>query len=242
MKNPICLLVALFLFLLPTTAQDYTKSKFITLRGRIESISGEPLTFATIRVKNTRLGTYSNIKGEFELNVPLLCKLEVSSVGFLDEEVSCNNNSYLTIVLRKKVRTDSITIISSSLSEINPRLEKLRYHDYKSEEQIFTRIEVSAQFPGGSSKFREYLKNNIFYPDTSLLTGVEGVVVVKFTVGANGYLKNIVIIKGLDKYCDSLVVQAFRSMPAWFPAIQNGRKVDEELEYNVRFTRTAKVN
>ena len=69
------------------------------------------------------------------------------------------------------------------------------------------------------------------------MSGVDGPLVLKFTVGNNGHLKNVRIIKGLDKYCDSLVLRVFRNSPQWFPAIQNGRKIEEDFDYVIRFSR-----
>ncbi len=236
MKDSIGLLVILSFFALSSIAQDYTKSKFITVRGRVESVSGESLQFATIRVRNTRLGTATDKSGNFSLDVPVQSKLTVSSVGYLQEEVTINNNNYIVVLLKKSQRIDSVIITSPSNIDLNPQLIRQRFRDYKDDDRIFTVIEVSAQFPGGSHKFKDYLIKNLNYPDSSLVSGVNGSLALKFTVGKEGYLKNIRIIKGLDKFCDSLVLHVFRNSPQWFPAIQNGNKVEEDLDFSIRFS------
>ena len=106
MKGLFTLLVLLSFLGLNTFAQDYSKSKFITVRGRVESVSGEPLPSATIRVPNTTFGSATDKNGNFSLEVPVSCKITVSSVGYIDEEIACNNNNYLVVFLNKRKRID----------------------------------------------------------------------------------------------------------------------------------------
>lgn len=237
MKGPFSLLIIFSLFVVSTFAQDYTKSKLVTVRGRVESFSGEPLLSATIRVPNTTLGTATDKIGNFSLEVPVSCKITVSSVGYQEEEITCNNNNYLVVFLNKRKRIDSAVINSASIVEVIPQLENERFNYYEKSDRIFTRVEVSSQFPGGEKKFKDYIIKNLVYPDSSLMSGVEGSLALKFTVDNNGYLKNIRIIKGLDKFCDSLALLVFRNSPQWLPAIQNGRQVEEDIDYVIRFSR-----
>lgn len=237
MKGPFSLLIIFSLFVVSTFAQDYTKSKLVTVRGRVESFSGEPLLSATIRVPNTTLGTATDKNGNFSLEVPVSCKITVSSVGYQEEEITCNNNNYLVVFLNKRKRIDSAVINSASIVEVIPQLENERFNYYEKSDRIFTRVEVSSQFPGGEKKFKDYIIKNLVYPDSSLMSGVEGSLALKFTVDNNGYLKNIRIIKGLDKFCDSLALLVFRNSPQWLPAIQNGRQVEEDIDYVIRFSR-----
>ncbi|TWI83132.1 TonB family protein [Lacibacter cauensis] len=237
MKSLYSLLVLLSFWGLNGFAQDYSKSKFITVRGSVESVSGEPLTSATIRVPNTTFGTATDKNGNFSLEVPVSCKITVSSVGYIDEEIACNNNNYLLVFLNKRKRIDSAVITSASIIDVNPQLEKERFNYYKDNNRIFTKVEVLSQFPGGEKKFKEYIIKNLVYPDSSLMAGVEGSLILKFTVGNNGYLKNIRIIRGLDRFCDSVALVVFRNSPQWLPAIQNGRQVEEDIDYVIRFSR-----
>lgn len=237
MKGPFSLLIIFFLFVVSTFAQDYTKSKLIIVRGRVESFSGEPLLSATVRVPNTTLGTATDKNGNFSLEVPVSSKITVSSVGYEEEEIKCYNNNYLVVFLKKRKRIDSTVINSASIVEVIPQLENERFNYYKKSDWIFTRVEVSSQFPGGEKKFKDYIIKNLVYPDSSLMSGVEGSLALKFTVDNNGYLKNIRIIKGLDKFCDSLALLVFRNSPQWLPAIQNGRQVEEDIDYVIRFSR-----
>lgn len=239
MKGPFFLLFIISLLELNAFAQDYTKSKFITVRGRVESVSGEPLPSATIRVPNTTFGTATDKSGNFSLEVPVSCKITVSSVGYIDEEIACNNNNYLVVFLNKRKRIDSAVVTSASIIDVNPQLEKERFNYHKDNNRIFTKVEVLSQFPGGEKRFKDYIIKNLVYPDSSLMGGVEGSLILKFTVGNNGYLKNIRIIKGLDRFCDSVALVVFRNSPPWLPAIQNGRQVEEDIDYVIRFSRNS---
>lgn len=88
--------------------------------------------------------------------------------------------------------------------------------------QILEYAEISPSFPGGSVKLMQFLSNNINYPNEAKTKGVEGKVVVRFIVDANGNIKNPQIIKGLGYGCDQEVIRVINSMPQWVAGKQDG--------------------
>jgi protein TonB len=95
------------------------------------------------------------------------------------------------------------------------------------ENEILTMAEQMPEFDGDLSK---YLARTIIYPAAARDAGLEGRVVVQFTVKKDGTLEDIEVIKSANDYFAAEVIRLVTAMPAWIPGKQNGKPVD------VRFT------
>lgn len=89
-------------------------------------------------------------------------------------------------------------------------------------DQILEHADINPSFPGGSVNLMQFLSNNLNYPNEAKTKGVEGKVVVRFIVDANGNIKNPQIIKGLGYGCDQEVIRVINSMPKWIAGKQDG--------------------
>ena len=70
----------------------------ITVKGQVVDDMGEPLTGATIKVKGTATGTITDLDGNFELSVDPNATLEVSYVGFQNQDVQVNGRTSLPVI------------------------------------------------------------------------------------------------------------------------------------------------
>jgi len=97
------------------------------------------------------------------------------------------------------------------------------------------KVDIPAEFPGGINQARQFLANNIQYPDQAVENGVNGTVQVKFTVELDGSLSNIEIVQKLGYGCDEEVIRVFKRMPKWTPAKLNGKFVKSYFTMPVSF-------
>ncbi len=95
-----------------------------------------------------------------------------------------------------------------------------------------TNLNNSAQPP---VELSQYLQDNTFYPSRAQGLNVEGVVIVGFTVLANGDLTDFKIIQNLGFGCDEAAVEALRKGPLWRPAQTNGLAVPSQAQVEVQF-------
>jgi len=66
------------------------------IRGRIYDSENEPVNWATVSAKDTKLAVVSNIDGLFSISVPSTVKtLIISSVGFLKTAQAIDNTNKL---------------------------------------------------------------------------------------------------------------------------------------------------
>lgn len=97
-----------------------------------------------------------------------------------------------------------------------------------------------ASYPGGIKKFFAFLNDHIKYPALALENSVEGVVTVDFTVAKDGRVVLAKIIKGLNTYCDSAVIEALGKSRRWVPAIVFGKAMDSNFQIDIEFKLSGK--
>lgn len=103
------------------------------------------------------------------------------------------------------------------------------------EEEIFMRVEKAPAFPGGQKAMMEYLMKNIKYPAVCQEAGIQGRVIVSFVVNKDGTIQNVEVLRGVHEKLDAEAVRVVKSMPAWSPGEQQGRKVRSKFQLPVFF-------
>jgi len=86
-------------------------------------------------------------------------------------------------------------------------------------------VEQMPQYPGGEEALIKFIKDNLKYPAASFQKGIEGRVTIRFVVGAEGAVSDVIVIRGLDSLCDQEAVRVVKLMPIWTPGQVNGKKV-----------------
>lgn len=91
------------------------------------------------------------------------------------------------------------------------------------------------EYPGGLPELMNFLMQNVKYPDAAKAKGLEGKVVVRFTVDAKGKVVNPTVIKSVDPMLDAEALRVVGKMPAWKPASVDGKPVDSQFVVPVSF-------
>jgi len=108
------------------------------------------------------------------------------------------------------------------------------------ENKIFDKVEIEAQYPGGDSKWRQYLERNCNGQVASDQGAPEGTytTVVQFVVDKEGVISDV---KPLTKHGYGMEEEAMRVIkkgPKWTPAVQNGRHVKAYRKQPITFVVT----
>ncbi len=97
--------------------------------------------------------------------------------------------------------------------------------------EIIMRPDIMPKFPGGDVALGMFLQQNIIYPLAARNALIEGKVIVKFIVNADGTISNIEIYKGLGNGCDEEALKVVNKMPKWIPGLVKGNPV--RVRYNL---------
>jgi len=89
-------------------------------------------------------------------------------------------------------------------------------------DKTYTVVEMMPLFPGGEKKLKEFIKNNLIYPEAAKQHKIQGRVYVRFVITKNGTIERSEIIKGIDPECDKEALRIVNSMPFFMPGRQNG--------------------
>lgn len=97
-------------------------------------------------------------------------------------------------------------------------------------------VEEQPMFPGGDQAMLHYISSNMIYPKAAADHKIQGNVICGFTVDTNGKIKNVKVVKSVEKSLDEEAIRVIESMPNWKPAKRNGKPVDTQLNIPVVFT------
>jgi protein TonB len=119
--------------------------------------------------------------------------------------------------------TDKDTVIYDHLPEI----------PVETEPQII--VQEMPYFPGGNSALLKYITENLVYPEEAQINNIQGRVVLKFVVKANGSVDRIEIMRSIDPLLDSEAVRVVKTLPLFIPGKQGGVAVPVWFSLPVSF-------
>ncbi len=116
-------------------------------------------------------------------------------------------------------------------------VEEFQVKEEVVEEEIFTIVESMPEFPGGGQEaLFKYLNSEMKYPQVAKENGIQGTVFVNFVVGNNGKIRDVKILRGVNKMLDDEAVRVVKAMPSWTPGKQRGKAVSVSYNLPIKFT------
>ncbi len=93
------------------------------------------------------------------------------------------------------------------------------------EEKVYTVVDKMPSFPGGEEALLQYIAAHLKFPAASLENGVQGLVMLRFVVEADGSVGKVQVLKKLEPNCDREAERVVRSLPKFTPGTRDGRAV-----------------
>ncbi len=84
--------------------------------------------------------------------------------------------------------------------------------------------DVYAKYPNGKKGVYKLIANETKMPKKAIRKKIEGTVIVKYVVGADGYVRDIAITQSVNKLLDNAAIQVIKSMKRWIPGKVDGKK------------------
>jgi TonB family protein len=97
-------------------------------------------------------------------------------------------------------------------------------------------IEVKPTFNGGDAgEFSKWVNGNLRYPENAKNDGIQGRIVLQFTIGKDGKLGDVKVLRGVDPDLDAEAVRVVSSSPDWTPGYVKGEPVRVTYTFPVIF-------
>ena len=90
-------------------------SQTITIKGKVQNAANEPLQAASVLVKGSASGTYTDNEGNFTITAPQDATLVISYLGYVLQEIPVNGRTNLTISMEEDITDlDEVIIVGYS--------------------------------------------------------------------------------------------------------------------------------
>ena len=100
----------------------------------------------------------------------------------------------------------------------------------------FSLVEKKPTFQGNdAATFSRWVAQRLVYPDDAKKAGIQGRVLVQFTVCEDGVVRDAKIMRGINPALDAEALRVISSSPKWEPGIQDGKPVDVFYMFPVIF-------
>jgi TonB family protein len=88
---------------------------------------------------------------------------------------------------------------------------------------------------GGLEAWNRHLSENLTYPMSARMKGIQGTVLVSFIVNTDGTIEEIELVQGIGGGCDEEAIRIIKSSPAWTPGIIKGKAVRTRMKIPLSF-------
>ena len=99
---------------------------------------------------------------------------------------------------------------------------------------IFGQSITPPQCYSGKRLLKEFIKEEMVYPEKALQDKTEGTVEISFMVNKDGSTSNYRIVKSVSNDLDNEAIRICRKI-LWYPAVDLGRPVDYENKFEIKF-------
>ena len=94
---------------------------------------------------------------------------------------------------------------------------------------------VMPEYPGGQAALRKFLISELKYPAEARAANEVGEVLVGFTVGMDGSISGVRVLKPVSPALNAEAVRVVQMMKYWRPGTRNGKPVRAEMTIPINF-------
>lgn len=142
-KGWIIVLIALFIRIIPSIAQEQT-----TVTGKVTDESGEALAGVSVFIEGTTTGTISGVDGDFSIQVRIGEVLVFQMVGMETTKIPIQNNAPLSVALKEESSLLNEVVVTG-FQEVDRKLFTGAAENIKMEDiQAISTVDVSRDLEG----------------------------------------------------------------------------------------------
>lgn len=129
--------------------------------------------------------------------------------------------------------TGDVAIVTSGVVSVEPYTGKPTTVDKNTVYHLST-LEVPPTFPGGLTKFYEYVNSNLKLSEED--SKITRRLIVSFVVDSDGSLTDIKVLRGINEAIDKEVLRVLKSSPEWIPGKLKGENVKVSYSLPIKIT------
>lgn len=225
---PFLFVISLFTFR-ATAQNNNTDSSSITISKKVVGKDG----------KSFFIGSYKKDgqirEGEFQF---FNSDGKVEVVGHYQNDNPCGNWAFYNNrgKIIKKIDFDAaFAVINQNKSQAEIKQTVSSNDSLKTKPELVVVEEMPTFNNGGPMAYNSYLQTNLHYPTYCQLLGIEGEVIVSFTVDKDGNVVDPSIIKGVNPDFDTEVLRLVLDSPKWKSGKSKGQPVKVRFTFPVIF-------
>lgn len=120
--------------------------------------------------------------------------------------------------------------------ELEAEIVEYKPSDEEEEAIPFQLVEEKPSYNGGdANEFSKWVNSRLVYPEIAKNNGVQGRVLLQFTIDVDGSVTNVKVLRGVDPALDREAVRVVSMSPKWKPGKQRGRAVTVTYTFPVIF-------
>ena len=127
---------------------------------------------------------------------------------------------------------------NNSKEEFRPvaLLPAMEGHDPSQETTAFFNEQDTPPTPiGGLPAWQRHLSENLIYPTSARMRGIQGTVLVSFVVNTDGTVTEVELVRGIGGGCDEEALRVFKISPRWSPGMIKGKAVRTRMTLPLSF-------
>jgi TonB family protein len=232
-------------------ANKVVKNDTINLKGVVYDYYGKPVSNIPIGFASGSFHppgfpvvTLTDKDGNFELNgANVNDKLRIIDGRYINTIFANKGSRFVVIYLPAPQTINPINnTIQINAVRIHPKIIA-EFSIDTAKNIIFDGNSDDVEYPNpiiGVSKFFEYIKDNLHYPQKAINHNIDGTVEIGFAVKKDGSLTDIIVLKGIGYGCDEQVIQLIKNAGKWRPGICAGKYFLVQQSVSVKFSLTDK--
>ena len=100
---------------------------------------------------------------------------------------------------------------------------------------VFMVVEEMPEYPGGLDGLKDFIVENVKYPEQAKKNKVEGKVFVSFVIDEQGNVTNAKVVRAVDPELDKEALRVVNKMEKWTPGKQKGENVKVQYTLPIQF-------
>lgn len=127
-------------------------------------------------------------------------------------------------------------IASQEVYELGKLKSKIFYDETGKQSGDTSNIDRDAEYKGGERKWRNYLLNNLQWPEGYSIKNTDEItIVLTAKIDADGKVQEVYVDIPFGKAFDDEAVRVMKNSPAWNPRISHNRRISDYIKQPITF-------